>query len=243
MSVTKLLAEQWRQRAAHFESSERLRELADRASFGAWLAKPDHSCFYVNRKWLDDAGGDFADYTDGSFQEQHANGWLARIHPLDRERCRQNCEGKFKLHRSYQNEYRLCRPDGSYVWVLDEGVPRFNAKVELIGYAGTVVDLSDVVREIYRRSMERKKPRLLYYTIVHELAHGHLYTCRRWYRRNSKAVRIDDAVFAKGPTLESVRAQLPAGLRNIGRDPGEDPRIVETWVGEEEEWKNLRLTP
>jgi hypothetical protein len=119
--------------------------------------------------------------------------------------------------------------------VLDEGVPRFNAKVELIGYAGTVLSLADSVREIYRRSMARKKPRLLYYAIVHELAHAHLYTCRRWYRQNSKAVRIDDAVtpFAKGPTLESVRAQLPPGLQNIGRDFSEDPRIVETWVGEE----------
>jgi hypothetical protein len=238
MSVTKLLAEQWRQRAAHFESSERLRQIADNAFFGAWLAAPDLRCLYVNHKWLDDVGGSFEDYTDGSFQEQHANGWLARIHPADRERCLKNCERKFKLHQSYHNEYRLSRRDGSYCWVLDEGVPRFKlqtAQTELIGYVGTVVPLSDAVREIYRRSMLRKKPRLLYYTIVHELVHAHLYTCRRWYRQRSKAVRIDAAnPFAKGPTLESVRAQLPPGLRNIGRDRSEDPRIVETWVGEDE---------
>lgn len=33
-----------------------------------------------------------------------------------------------------------------------------------------------------------------------------------------------------GPTLEAVRAQLPAGLHNLGRQPDDDPKIVETWI-------------
>jgi hypothetical protein len=31
-------------------------------------------------------------------------------------------------------------------------------------------------------------------------------------------------------TLEEARSQIPAGRYNIGREPGDDPCIVETWV-------------
>lgn len=33
-----------------------------------------------------------------------------------------------------------------------------------------------------------------------------------------------------GPTLESVRNQLPPGLYNLGRQPEDEPHIVETWI-------------
>lgn len=33
-----------------------------------------------------------------------------------------------------------------------------------------------------------------------------------------------------GPTLESVRAQLPPGLHRMPRDPNDEPQIVESWI-------------
>lgn len=33
-----------------------------------------------------------------------------------------------------------------------------------------------------------------------------------------------------GPDLASVRRKLPAGLENLGREPEDDPHIVETWI-------------
>lgn len=33
-----------------------------------------------------------------------------------------------------------------------------------------------------------------------------------------------------GPTLESVRQQLPPGLVCLGREPADEPQIVESWV-------------
>ncbi len=32
------------------------------------------------------------------------------------------------------------------------------------------------------------------------------------------------------PDLESIRAELPAGLYNLGRHPNDDPQIREVWV-------------
>ncbi len=33
-----------------------------------------------------------------------------------------------------------------------------------------------------------------------------------------------------GPTLDSVRRQLPGGLVAIARDPSDEPQIVECWI-------------
>jgi len=33
-----------------------------------------------------------------------------------------------------------------------------------------------------------------------------------------------------GENLEDVRTQLPEGLTNIGRQPGDDPVIAEVWI-------------
>jgi hypothetical protein len=47
-------------------------------------------------------------------------------------------------------------------------------------------------------------------------------------RADGSAVAALDAFY--GPTLESVRARLPAGLYRIERDDDDDPCIVETWL-------------
>ncbi len=39
-------------------------------------------------------------------------------------------------------EYRLRRNDGEYCWVLDHGVPRFEADGTFLGYIGTAIDIS-----------------------------------------------------------------------------------------------------
>lgn len=34
----------------------------------------------------------------------------------------------------------------------------------------------------------------------------------------------------QGSTLEQVRSKLPPGLYRIDRDPGDDPKVVESWL-------------
>lgn len=40
----------------------------------------------------------------------------------------------------------------------------------------------------------------------------------------------DRTLFARGPTLESVRDQLPRGLVCLRRLPDDEPQIVEVWT-------------
>ena len=40
----------------------------------------------------------------------------------------------------------------------------------------------------------------------------------------------DRDLFARGTTLNDVRVKLPPGLYNLGRNPGDEPHIVEVWI-------------
>ena len=55
------------------------------------------------------------------------------------------------------------------------------------------------------------------------------FVCRRWDERTGDVLDVGEP-FARGRTLDEVRRALPAGLVNIGRQPGDDPAIVESWV-------------
>lgn len=40
----------------------------------------------------------------------------------------------------------------------------------------------------------------------------------------------DPEPFVVADSLEEARRSLPPGLHNLGRDPRDDPAIVETWI-------------
>jgi hypothetical protein len=52
----------------------------------------------------------------------------------------------------------------------------------------------------------------------------------RIQRVSRGGVEPDREPFALGPPLADVRAALPPGLYNLGRQPDDEPQIVEVWV-------------
>lgn len=57
------------------------------------------------------------------------------------------------------------------------------------------------------------------------------YVLRRWVILSSGGEPIPDAApAALGTDLLTVRGRVPPGLVCLGREPGDDPVIVETWV-------------
>ena len=49
------------------------------------------------------------------------------VHAEDTARCLQTYLDAFHAHRPFTMEYRMRRADGEYRWILDTGVPRFEA--------------------------------------------------------------------------------------------------------------------
>ena len=68
--------------------------------------------------------------------------WTDGIHPDDAERARSTFREHMKNHTGYTHEYRIQRFDGEYRWVVSQGVPRFSADGDFLGFAGSLLDVT-----------------------------------------------------------------------------------------------------
>src|SRR5262245_10559430 len=98
-------------------SEPRFRHMIDTAPMMVWMSGTDALCNFFNRPWLDFRGR--------SMEQEAGEGWLEGVHPDDLQRCLNTYLEAFSAHESFSREYRLQRADGEYLWVLDNGVPRY----------------------------------------------------------------------------------------------------------------------
>jgi PAS domain S-box-containing protein len=100
--------------------------------------------------WTTDSRGDIVDplpswesYTGQTFEQYKGNGWIAALHPSDREQALSSIAAAVAGLRPYQVEYRMRRYDGSYRWVVSRGVPVFQEDVSVKEWVGTCTDIQD----------------------------------------------------------------------------------------------------
>jgi PAS domain S-box-containing protein len=117
------------------ESEERFRLVANTAPVMIWMAGTDRLCTYVNQPWLK--------FTGRPLETQLGNGWTEGVHGEDLQRCLKTYSHAFDVRQSYAMEYRVRRNDGDYRWILDIGVPRFNADGTFAGFIGSCLDITD----------------------------------------------------------------------------------------------------
>jgi PAS domain S-box-containing protein len=86
-------------------------------------------------------------------------GWMNFLHPLDVERVAAAWTRAIAGGQRYQSEHRLRRGDGHIVWVLSQAVPERGNDGELLGFIGTLTDVSRQKRaeEDLRRSEQRSQ--------------------------------------------------------------------------------------
>ncbi|MCF6371308.1 PAS domain S-box protein [Rhizobium halophilum] len=117
------------------DSESRFRLIADSVPVMIWMTDENGSTTYLNRNWLE---------TTGQTEQQGlGHGWLQAVHPDDRDMVLRSFEEASRTCASVQAEYRLRRKDGSWAWVIDVGEPRLAPDGRLLGYAGSVLDLSE----------------------------------------------------------------------------------------------------
>jgi PAS domain S-box-containing protein len=117
------------------ESEERFRLVSNTAPVMIWMAGTDRLCTYLNQPWLE--------FTGRPLEAQLGNGWVEGIHSEDQKRSFETYAQAFDQRQSFAMEYRLRRHDGQYRWILDTGVPRFNADGNFAGYIGSCLDITD----------------------------------------------------------------------------------------------------
>jgi diguanylate cyclase (GGDEF)-like protein/PAS domain S-box-containing protein len=138
------LSEARRKEATLRESEQRFRMMADSAPVLIWIAGVDALCFWFNKIWLE--------FTGRTMEQEMGNGWTDGVHPDDLQRCLEIYTDHFDQRRPFSIDYRLKRHDGEYRWLLDNGVPRFEADGQFAGFIGSCIDITE--RKLVQSKLE-----------------------------------------------------------------------------------------
>jgi len=117
------------------ESEARFRLLADSAPNLIWVSEGAEGRSYFNKTWLV--------FTGGTIERERGAGWTRGVHPDDFERSMSIYSTAFEEQRPYDVEFRLRRHDGSYRWMLETGVPRFDQDGGFAGFIGSCIDITE----------------------------------------------------------------------------------------------------
>ncbi|HEU4620032.1 MAG TPA: PAS domain S-box protein, partial [Gammaproteobacteria bacterium] len=143
------------------ESEERFRNMADHAPVTIWVSEPDGRCSYMSKTWQD--------FTGQAPEESLGFGWLACVHPEDRDRIAEIRAVQAREPQASRNEYRLLTRRRDYRWVVDSVVPRTSPSGEFLGCIGSIVDITERKQmEEALRDADRRKDEFLA-TLSHEL--------------------------------------------------------------------------
>jgi len=127
--------------AALAEANERWDWVVRATKDGVWDWDLVHDTLYCSLRWKAIHGFQESD------QPESTKEWMARIHPEDRprvldalDRCRTGTESHFDA------EYRIQRKDGTYIWVLDQGLAMFNDHGRAVRMVGAESDITVLKR-------------------------------------------------------------------------------------------------
>lgn len=119
--------------SARKNSEERLREVVENIEEVFWMTNPDKGEILYISPAYDKVWG-----RKGEDLYQNPEGWLAAIHPEDRERIRKALPAQ--LRGTYHEEYRIVRPDGSERWISDRAFPIRNSDGKIYHIVGVAED-------------------------------------------------------------------------------------------------------
>ncbi|NEO99531.1 MAG: response regulator [Symploca sp. SIO2E9] len=89
------------------------------------------------------------------------------IHPVDRDRILVEWERTVEINAPFRSEYRFVRPNGTITWVFGQAVAEKEANGSIIGYIGTITDIT----EQKQAELERKRATQALKRLNQELEH------------------------------------------------------------------------
>ncbi len=129
------------------ESKIKYRTLIENSPVGIFLTKSDGYTTYVNPKWCEISGM--------SKEKAIGDGWLEAVHPNDKQQIGDGWKLASSKHYSSFAEYRFLRNDGTIRWVLGQAIPEINPEGAIIGYVGTITDITEL--KVYEKELKIAK--------------------------------------------------------------------------------------
>ncbi|MCY7360892.1 MAG: PAS domain S-box protein, partial [Ignavibacteria bacterium] len=116
------------------ESEERFRMMADSVPVMIWITDKNKQYTYINKIFLK--------FTGRSIEQELGKGWTEGIHVDDLKNYINTFETSFEKREPYEIEYRLKNSKGEYIWIYDNGIPRFEGN-NFVGFIGNCIDINE----------------------------------------------------------------------------------------------------
>jgi PAS domain S-box-containing protein len=113
----------------------RYQTLAEISPAGIFRADAHGQTTYVNPR--------LCQITGLSAKDALGAGWLRAVHPQDREQVVQGWREAVQDLRNSTADYRFVHPDGTVVWVMGQAVPEKDDTGRVVGYVGTITDVTE----------------------------------------------------------------------------------------------------
>lgn len=115
---------------------KRLRDLTEALPQLFLTCRPDGSCDYLSRQWVE--------YTGVSESQQVCYGWLEQLHPGDRQMTESKWKESIQGGESFDLEFRIRRADGEYHWFQTRAVPIRNSEHIITRWLGSNTDINSI---------------------------------------------------------------------------------------------------
>jgi PAS domain S-box-containing protein len=132
-----------------FQSEKRYQTLTEVSPVGIFRTDALGYTTYVNRTWTQISGL--------SQERALGNDWLSAVHDEDRQELVKDWENATIKNKESYSEYRFIKPDGSIAWVMGQATPEYNSENQLLGYIGTITDITErkIAEEKIKKANER----------------------------------------------------------------------------------------
>ncbi|HSM82026.1 MAG TPA: PAS domain S-box protein, partial [Nodosilinea sp.] len=117
------------------DSEQRYASLVAAVPVGIFRTDANGHCIYTNQRWEQLAGL--------TQQEALGEGWAQALYPDDREAVFSTWAQAAQQGRPFELEYRFQSTNGTVSWVYGQAVAEYNAAGELLGYVGTLTDITE----------------------------------------------------------------------------------------------------
>jgi len=117
------------------ENEDKFKTYSQDSPIAIYTTDENGDCIYTNNKWLEMAGM--------TIEECLGKGWGKAIHPEDREKVIENWYKSVKSNGKWTFEYRFITPNGDVTFVEDSAKKLLNKDGKLIGYLGSIVDITE----------------------------------------------------------------------------------------------------
>jgi two-component system CheB/CheR fusion protein len=143
------------------EQASQLKQMAESLPALVWNCKPDGSCDYVSRRWVE--------YTGVEDGELTGFGWLDLVHMDDRDRVRDAWKASVRAGSDFNSEFRIRSANGSHRWFHSRAVAIRDVQGRIHQWYGTNADVDDLKRTTHGGQRDGRLA-----SLVENIAEGYL---------------------------------------------------------------------